>query len=335
MTVPTVGPDVITPSANSPAAAPKPAAAAPPPAAAPPVKTSTEIELDNTKQALERTKAELAKKTKEGITNRRATEEKVKTMGARLSLADGFEKFQREVKVNPLKALQPFLGEKAYERIVEAQLGGGAASAEAMALEIDKVKEDFKAELAKRDEADKAKSEAARAEQAKGALAATRRQMVGEADAFIKASGTDYPIAVDNFGARLPQVLAQRIEAHFAATYKEDEAGNVVQAGVVQTPQQALESLENDLAALVEKGLSAAKYADRWRTKLTPAPASGGNAPVVKPSGSAVTQQQSQRSVNNGLTATTNNQRPERRTDVERRAAAERKFEESRSQKAQ
>ncbi len=152
----------------------------------------------------------------------------------------------------------------------------------------------------------------------------------------MEASGAEYPIAVARIDAkRLPQVLAERIESHFAATYKQDAEGNVTSPGVRISAKDALEALENDLAAIVEAGLSAPKYAERWKSKLTPAPGSGGNAPVVKPSGSAVTQQQpQQRSVNNGLTATTTS-RPERRTDQQRRADAEAAFEKARANRAQ
>jgi hypothetical protein len=328
--------DTVTPSTISPAAVkPTAPAQAATPAAKPPeapVKTAAEIELENTRAALERTRQDLRKKTQESIVNRRGYEEKTKTMGARLSLADQHEKFLRELKVNPLKALQPYLGEKAYERIVEAQLGGGTASAEAMQLEIEKVKEGFQDELKKRDEAAAKQAEAAREETQKAALAAARKQIASEAAALVKEAGAEYPIAVDNFGARLPQVLAQRIEAHFFSTRKVDAEGNETQPGVALTPKAALEQLENDLATLVEKGLSAAKYADRWKSKLTPAPTSGGNAPVGKPQSSAVPQQV-HRSVNNGLTASTS-ARPDKRTDAERRAAAIAKFEELASRRA-
>lgn len=326
-------------SATSPAALAAAKAAEPvpvAPAAAPPVKSQAEIELDNTKAALARTRAELQKKVAENVTTRRASEEKVKGFGSRLSLADQHEKFLRELKVNPLKALTPYLGEKAYERIVEAQLGGGAASAEAMQLEIEKVQEGFKAELAKRDEAEAKKGEAARAEQQKTMINVARQRLVGEVDAFAKANADEYPLATGTIEAsRLPRLVAQRIEAHFAQTRRVDAAGNETTPGVVLSPKEALEALENDLAAVVEKGIAAPKYAERWRTKLTPAAGSGGNAPVVKPQGSAVPPQQSQqRSVNNGLTATTTS-RPERRTDQQRRADAEAAFEKARANRAQ
>jgi len=304
-----VVPVTVIPSTQKPVA-PKPAAApvAPAPEAPPPA--------DASKAELAAYKDRLAKKEREYITERRKWEGERKGLGEKLSKLSEYEKREREAKLNPSAYLESVYGKDWYDRVVEAKVSGGAPTADTVALEIQRVRDEMEAKFSA-EKSERAKAEEAAANQR---VQEARQSLRYQGDALVKASAAEYPLLskLPNPGA----AIAQHIEEQFNEAHAKRQEGEEVFA---LSPKEAAEAIETMLYGFAEAAAQHEKYQPKLRERLTPQKVNGSlGAPSQQQS--AVQQPQSaqqpeRRTLSNALTGSTpGRQAP--RSDAERRERA-------------
>lgn len=308
MSVPTAPGGVPAPAA--PAVKPTVQTPGPAPAAPPVVDHAAELaKLDAAKRAIE------LKERQHVVERRKFSEQREaekKTWGEKLSRLDSLEKMHREAKINPEGFLKSVYGDSWYDTVVAAKLNGGVPTADVLASEIARAKEEIRSEFTAKD----AEREKASAEAARQAEADARQQLHSEMREFLKASGKDYP-AFRAIGSEehVATLLARRIESEYKRTERRDEtSGKLLMPGKILTTKEAADLLESDLLALAEETAAHEKYQPKLREKLQPKqPPPGGSSQRPDP--------QQRRTLSNDLTGSTPGRAPAM-TDAERRERA-------------
>lgn len=203
-------------------------------------------------------------------------------------------------KVNPEPVFKKVFGDSWYEKIVELRLNGGAPTADVVAAEIARAKEETVAEV--RAELAREKGEAEKAEQQR--MDSIRGELTDDAGAFLEKSWKEYPIFEGYQKAGVAKAIAQYIEAEYVKT------------GKALTNKEAADALESYEISKAERIAGIEKYQGRLTQKLKPATV----APAVGSRGAGITQSE-RRTLSNDLTATTAQAKRTPRTDEDRRAA--------------
>lgn len=205
----------------------------------------------------------------------------------------------RNFKVNPEPVLKKVFGDGWYDRIVDMKLSGGAPTADAVAAEIARAKDEAVAEIRGEREREKTDREKQQREQAEAA----RVELTSDASAFLEKSWSEYPV----FDGYQKPLVARAI-----AQYQEQEWHRI---GKVLSTKEAADALEQAELARAERIAGIPKYQPKLTEKLKPA-----NTPPVVGSRSAGSPQE-RRTLSNDLTATTPQAKRAHRTDEERLAA--------------
>lgn len=258
------------------------------------------------------------KYARQTVEQKRGFEAERKTWGEKLTAAEADAKFRRLLKSNPIAALEQELGPKAWDRLTELRVNG-APPADMVAEAVGRVEENFKAELAKRDEV--AKTERAAAEQRQ--VESELKRFGDEVTSGYRAVAKDYPVLAGYPEKDVVAALTGAIRNRYESTIKRDEVGDVIEDGHVMTTREAVEWLEEQEIARAERVAGAEKYRGRLQAKLQPAKPSGtvpgkSQGTPQTPNAAAPTQR---RTLNNSLTGSTQERQPIR-TEAERREAA-------------
>ena len=273
------------------------------------------------------------KKVREQIVERRKWDSEKKGFGEKLKAADEYEKMKRMAKANPQAFLKHWYGDDAPNALMAVQANGGQPTPEMLQYELERVREETRAEFQKELEARDAKAKEAQSAATQQREQQARQQLRREAAAFWKDSGKDYP-ALEHYGDAnaIADIIADRIESEWRKSIQRDDAGNVVSAGNVLTAKEVADKVEAEILSHAEKVFAAEKYKQKWQTQTaTPQP--------VKPqqSLSGVAQQsgkqQPRRTLTNDLTGSTPGRQPAT-TEEERQARAKAAFLAARSQHA-
>ena len=245
---------------------------------------------------------ELTLKQREAIVERRKWEGEKKGLSEKLKDAEFGARIKKEGQVNRGAIAKEIWGDKWYEALTEAQLSGGAPTAESVALELEKRDKAWEEKLNAKDKAAEENALKARAAQTQQGL----QRFQGSVAAGLKANAEKVPALLERHGseAAAAEAIVARIRKHHDETFDpETRKGEVLQWGKV-----ALE-LEAEERAIAE----------RIGKRLTPAQNSGGNPQpkVQQPQGSSL-QQVSRKTLSNDLTASTQGSRPAPRNDEER-----------------
>lgn len=305
------------PGASKPAT-PAAAPAAAPPAAAPPAdpiaeakryRDEAQAKLDAVEKKTRVQAAEIRKFTdeKRGLGAKLSEYEQLKKQVAEYARLDG------QAKLNKAAFLEAKFGKDWYDQIVTERMNGGAPTADTVALEVAKVEERFKAELAERDR----KAEEARAESKRAQDAADLRAYHDEAAAYAKDAVKEFPILERLGDAKVVgAALVRRAQTVYAQTAKRDDSGAIVETGRLMTFKEAAEALEEQLISIAEGATSHDKYRPRLTGGAKPANPAGTGGPQLRST------EVERRTLSNGLTASTPGQKRPSRSDDERRAAA-------------
>lgn len=230
-------------------------------------------------------------------------------LGAKLTKLSELEKYQSEAperekqfrererqsaRLNPKGYLKDLYGDDYYKVITDTEVNG-VPPAQLIAAELQKVREEFKAELESRE---KRASDAANiAEQRE--LDASRRTVAQNCTAFCEKSAAEYPVFKKLGGpAQVGAMLGQRIEREFMST------------GRILTEKEAADGLEGELLSVLEEAVGADKYKERLQGKLKP-------ATVAASSGVQGVPSSTRRTLSNNLTASTTGKAP-RPSETER-----------------
>lgn len=238
---------------------------------------------------------------------------KEKTWGEKLSKLTEYEKRDAQAKINKTAYLESLYGKDWYDQIVAEKLNGGAPTADVVASEIAKLREEFEARLTAKD----AERTKALEESAKQSASHARQQLRSDGMAFWKNSGKEFP-ALEGLGGEeeIGQMLAQRLEQHYNSTCKRDEDGRILADGEILSLKQVAEALEAQVLSLAEKAVHHAKYAER----LGPKKAQPATPAVGGPSYAQSSAQR--RTLSNDMTASTTTTRAPPVSDEERRERA-------------
>lgn len=256
--------------------------------------------------------AEKARRVHEAEARKFANEKK--GIGAKLSEYEQLKKLQSQAKMNKAAFLKATFGDDWYDQIVAERVSGGAPTADTVALEVEKVREEF----AKKLEEQRADYEKQQRETQRRQIETELRTFNLQAVEFAKASAKDYPI-FETLGndEQVASAIVQRIRAEHDKTIKRDEeTGAVLVAGKVLSMKEAAELIESDLIAIAEKAAGAEKYRARLTEKFKPATVSPVGGPQLRR-----TETVERRTLSNDLTATTAGRQPAT-TDEERRQRA-------------
>lgn len=306
------------PAPTSPSAPVAPVSEAPaevkPTSAAPPT--------EDWAQKYRRLEADVQKKTKEQIIERRKWEADRKTTGERLSKLGELEKREQQARLNPTAYLKSLFGEDWHQVVTDAKING-VPPAQLVEAELSKLRDEFEAKLRARDE-EGSKSLRAQQEQA---LEQARANIRLEAEDFYEAQGKEYPI-LERLGdkAAVARAIAQRIESEFHASARRDASGSVIRQGKVMTSKEAAEAIEGEMLAVAEAALKAEKYKSRFAPK-PPDLSSAKQAATVGASQQQSRQQQvngqqPRKTLSNDITGSTKDETSHRLTPQERRQAA-------------
>jgi hypothetical protein len=244
-------------------AAPKPGDGSKTPPPAEGQQSETAAEMAKLKAAVE----DLVRKEKKHVaTVRKFSEEKSalaakeKSLGEKLSRLDQLEKQARLMDLDLAGFLEAKYGKDWYDKATNARLGT-ASPVDVVTVATEKLKEEFQAELAKRDEA--AKTAAAQAQEQQ--LQAARERLLSNVQAFLKDNAKDYP-AFGRLGdeAAVSRFLASRIEQEYIKSGQ----------GEPLSPKAAADLVEGELLALAEEIAAHSKYQEKLRAKLQPQAAS-------------------------------------------------------------
>ncbi len=307
-------PDPVAPPPAAPVVTLKPSLTAPKAAPVAPTPAPEAPEVAAARTALakaEKLQADINKKTKEQIAERRRWDGEKKTFGEKLKAADEFAKLKSQAKLNPTAFLKSVYGDNYYDTLVESKINGNAPTADTVALELERMEERIEAKYAAR-EAERAKQAD---ESQTRAVAQARRQLSAEAAEFWKANDKDYPV-FHKLGdeSAVANMLSQRIEAEYNRTTQRDEAGEVLRDGRVMTMKEAADALEADILAIVDEAASHEKYQPKLRERLQPQKPSGSLVrpqPQTQPSQQQPqSSQQTRRTLSNDLTGSTPGRSP-------------------------
>lgn len=216
----------------------------------------------------------------------------------------------RNFKLNPTAVLQKALGDNWYDKVVEMRINGGAPTADTVAAEIARAKDEWRAEMEAKEKEREEGGRKARQE----AEAAARAQLAQEASDFMSQAAAEYPLLSGFKSDVLAKAVAQYQEQEFHRT------------GKVLTSKEACDAMEWAQVShrllneqdVPEKALE--KYSERLG-KLTGRLKPASVAPVVGSRGAPNTQQAERRTLSNDLSASTPGTKRTPRTDEERRAA--------------
>jgi hypothetical protein len=273
-------------------------------------------------QKYRRLEAEVQKKTKEQITERRKWDADRKATGERLTKLTELEKREQQARLNPTAYLKSLYGDDWHQVVTDAKISG-VPPAQLVEAEMAKMRDEFEAKLKARDE-EGTKSLRAQQEQA---LEQARASIRLEAEDFYEASGKDFPI-LDRLGdkAAVARALAQRIESEFHSSAKRDESGAVLRQGRVLTAKEAAELIEGEMLGVAEAALKAEKYRARFAPKppdlSTPKQAATVSSTQQQSKQQSSNGQQPRKSLSNDITGSTKDEAPHRLTPQERRQAA-------------
>lgn len=264
-----------------------------------------EKERDEYRQKVER--AEKKVRINE-IEMRKFSDEK-KGIGAKLSAHDKMSKALEAAgltvddllysRTNFEPVAKKILGDNWYDKVVEMKINGGAISADAVAAELERAKNDIRNEFAQKAEQEKAEAERLANERAQQA----RQQLTEEAAGFLEKNWSEYPIFEGNDKLRVAQALASYIESEYHRT------------GKVLTNKEAADALEGAELARAERLAGIEKYKTKLTEKLKPATVSTSGAPLQRRT------EGERRTLSNDLTASTPGQKRTSRTDEERMQA--------------
>lgn len=232
-------------------------------------------------------------------------------LGAKLSKLSEYEKREQLAKLNPPEYLKGIYGDGWYDTVMSTH-ANGVPTANLLAAELQKVREEFRQTLEQREEASRAAAKSAEQSEYEAARADT----VANCRGFYESKTAEYPIFKKLGDAqRIGEMLTARIEAHARAT------------GKLLSTQEAADGLESDMWGLVEEAASHDKYRGRLQEKLKPA--------TVSPSSGAsgAPQSSTRRTLSNHLTATTTGRTPPR-SDAERQERAIQAFNAARAKSA-
>jgi hypothetical protein len=206
----------------------------------------------------------------------------------------------KNAKVNPEALYKKLHGDGYYDKLVEMRLNGGAPTAESMAAELARVKDEAIAAV----KADAEQERSAAQQKAREQAEQARAELTSDATAFLEKAGADYPVFE---GYQRDQV------ARAIASYQEQQYNRT---GKVLGTKEAADALEQAEVSRAERLAGIDKYRGKLTEKLKPA-----NVPPVVGSRSAGNTQQERRTLSNDLTATTPQAKRAHRTDEERWAA--------------
>ncbi len=250
------GPGAVAPKAITPAAAP--VAPSAPPTAKPPEVVALEAKIAESERRarimLQRQADKLtgeAKKEREGLS-------------AKLGRLTELEKERATAKLNKSAYLKSLYGDDWYEQVMAEKANGGAPAADVVASELARLREEFDAKLAKRDEDAKKHSETQRNQGVEQA----RRQLTGDAAQLWQAKASEFPL-VDGLGTpeQIASELASRVEKHYLRTTKRDDEGRILSDGEIVPLQKMAELWEAELVRLAERAAGHSKYAEKFAPK--------------------------------------------------------------------
>lgn len=262
-------------------------------------------------------RADLAKKERLQVLERRKFAEQKKAFETERQSAAELKKTLEQAKLNPQAFLEKLYGPKYYDVITETRLNG-VPPAQLIASEVEKVREEFRAQL---EEREKAQAEAQKGSQ-EARIAQARRQLVAESGAYLESAAKEHGVllaAVQGEGV-LPAMLAQRIEQEYSRSEKRDpETGEVLVQGRILSTKDAAEQAEAEVLALVDRVVATEAY----RARQQKAQASKEASPVF----AGAPKLERRNTLSNDLTGTTRS-KPAVITDEERRARAVARFNE-------
>lgn len=229
-----------------------------------------------------------AKKVREHVADRRKWESQQREMNPKIQRLAEIDKREALAKLNPPEYLKSIYGEKWYDTIVESKLNG-APPADVVAAEISKVKEEFQSELAKRDAAERERTNAAE----KAQQSATLRSLRDDMSSFFHASKDSYPALDARFEnpEAVGNAIFAHIQAHWEKTAVQNEQGRYV--GKPLSYKEAADALETRERAFAKKLAAHEKLSPEFRELLTPKQI---NATLPKQSQLAPSQSQGQNS---------------------------------------
>lgn len=241
-----------------------------------------------------------------------------KGIGAKLSEYEQLKKWkadqervEQQAKLNKSAFLKAKFGEDWYEQIMAEKTNGGAPTADTVALEVARVRE----EMEQRFEAYKAEQEKASKEAQTRHVQAELKAFTDSARDFAKANVKDYPI-FERLGGeqQVAQAIVSRIRAEHDRTSGRDEDGNHV-PGKVLTFKEAADALESDMIAIAESAHD--KYKTRLTEKFKPATV----APAVNGGPQLRRTEVPRRTLSNDLGASTPGRQPPKSDDERRQRA--------------
>ena len=153
-----------TAPAATPIKAPAADAAVAPVAAPPPATPDAQALLVKASERAAKLEKELALKARETIVERRKWEGEKKGLSEKLKDAEFGARIKKEGQVNRVAIAKEIWGDKWYEALTEAQLSGGAPTAESVALEFEKRDRAWEEKLSAKDKALEEAQSKARAE---------------------------------------------------------------------------------------------------------------------------------------------------------------------------
>lgn len=294
---------------------------APPPNAAP-------AELESYKQKLQAAEAEALKWKRTTVVEKRQWEREKLGFGDKLKAADEWLRVQREAGVSPLTVAKRLWGDKAIEYLNTVAANGGAPTAEAVALEMEKRDERLRGEFAEREAKTKREQEerVTTAERNDGAA------LLRDAGAAYEYLESEYPLFASLGNKQhIAQVVASQLAGPAWARYRAALASGDIDecAGLMRG---AFDKLEKQLMGIAEKALGAEKYKATLAERLTGKPGAGNIPSAVKPSQSmsqgsqAQSKSQPRQTLSNDLTGSTQGKTSGYRSDAQRMADALAKY---------
>lgn len=306
--------DVVVPSVNSQAPATAPVKA---PA---PVATSATDDVAELKKAVELQKREKIVEVKRW---KNATEQEKKTSNERAVKIAEYEKRIAEIerrdqyaKLNPVSHLKSLYGDNWHEFVNTIQANGGAPTADTVAAEISRMREDFDKKLSDKDAKDAEQQKAAQLR----AMEDQAQAFVSRGAAWIDENKSEFPLLVKRARGDAAQA------AQWIANCVGQEWGKAIKPNGARDPdpshfKPAAELIEAELLRQHDEALEVEKYAERFRNKLTPAKTAGIVPGVTKSQvvPSSLPQKSQLKTLSNDLTGSTGSSTSPSRSDEARR----------------
>lgn len=189
-------------------------------------------------------------------------------LSSKLSRLDALEKSQAQAKINKTAYLKSLYGDDWYDQIVTERVNGGAPTADVVASEIGKLREEMEAKFEAREKARAEEHAATSQKQQAQSLADARQQLGREASQMFAAKSAEFPLVVDlGPPEAVAAELARRVEEHYWSTVKRGASGEILEDGEIIPLTKMAEQWESQLVAVAEKAAAAPKYADRFKPK--------------------------------------------------------------------